>query len=269
MRQSWEKNSVAAGLNSKTDGAGNPYPGASSAAGTYSEMFKEYRETFCDPNSNGGHNRCLTTIPKFRNADVRPMKFIYSALTIPVDPADNDTVPENGQRMARTVNAIINNMVGVPAMDPIPESALKSPAGKSTFMQRRSYLARYAAIRSVPNLVASWRMPGSQMGDWINQIENKAGADPDTLSKNPSYKEIMHAISVDRFHDGAYAAKMLTEDNKVQLEKLNISVFYLMQLRDYYELLERTALTLAVQVSLLAEEQQHALPNIYVNVPLH
>src|ERR1039458_7243733 len=82
----------------------------------------------------------------------------------------------------------------------------------------------------------------------------------------PSYREIMHALSVDRFNSGTYAAGMITDDNKIQMEKLSLSVFYLMQLRDYYELLERTALTLAVQVSVVSGQQN--LPGAHLAMPL-
>ncbi len=47
---------------------------------------------------------------------------------------------------------------------------------------------------------------------------------------------------------------MIADESEIELEKLTLSTFYLMQLRDYYELLEREALTLTVQVSLMAEK---------------
>jgi hypothetical protein len=41
---------------------------------------------------------------------------------------------------------------------------------------------------------------------------------------------------------------------KVEQEKLRLATFTSILLRDYYELLERTALALAVQVAVMAEE---------------
>ena len=60
-----------------------------------------------------------------------------------------------------------------------------------------------------------------------------------------------------------YAAEMMTDQSKIEMEKLDLSVFYLMQLRDYYELLERTALTLAVQVSVLTDQQSMGNNNLW------
>jgi hypothetical protein len=268
MRQAWEYDSLASGLNTTTDSKGAPYPGAHSAIGSYQQMYKNYHDIFCDPNGNGGNNNCgasTTLKPSLYNADVQPIKYIYNSLTIPVDVADN---PAQGPMVEKAINDIISNMVGLPAADPMLASALVTPQGRQAYLSRRSYVARYAAIRSVPDIVASWRMPGSQMGAFVDDLRENAGVDIQRVSRNPSYKEIMHAVSVDRFESGRYAANMLTDSNKVEMEKLNLSVFYLMQLRDYYELLERTALALAVQVSILSEQQIQALPDIYSTAPL-
>jgi hypothetical protein len=265
MRQAWETDSLASGLNTTVDPKGNPYPGASAAVGAYQQMYKDYHDIFCDPKANGGNNNCGASTgvnPPLYNADVQPIKYIYNSLTIPVDNADEPN-PARAAQVETAVYDIINNMIGLPAADPILPSALITAQGRQTYMLRRSYMARYAAIRSVPDMVAGWRMPGSQMGTFIDDLRENAGVDITMVSKNPSYKEIMHTLSIDRFESGKYASGMLTDSNKVEMEKLNLSVFYLMQLRDYYELLERTALTLAVQVSIISEQQMQSMHNIY------
>ncbi len=253
MRQAWENESVAHGLNKVGD--------IGAAAGVYTEAqrYDDLRNIFCDPDGNGGRNNCGATLPAFYNADVQPTKFFYDNLTIDVN---------KDPRTAKAVETIINNMVGVPSADPILKAALSSPPGQEVFLDRRSYLARYAAIRSVPEMVAGWRMPGSKMGDWVRDLRMSAGVPdvPGAISDNPSYKEIMHAVSVDRFNSGKYAAGMITDENKIEMEKLTLNTLYLMQLRDYYELLERTALTLAVQVSMLSG--QEPLPNVRRARPL-
>jgi hypothetical protein len=148
---------------------------------------------------------------------------------------------------------IIDNMMGVPSMDPIPLRILNSAPGRERFIDRRSYLARYAALRSVPQFIASHRLPGSQLGEWVSAVRLAAGAPASDVSANPSYTESMRALAVDRVNSGEYAMK-LSGDGVLEREKLINDVVYLMQLRDYYELLERTALTLSVQTTMLSEE---------------
>ncbi|MCK4945222.1 MAG: hypothetical protein KAS59_03060, partial [Alphaproteobacteria bacterium] len=135
---------------------------------------------------------------------------------------------------------------------------------------RRSYLARYGAIRSVPQLITGWRVPGGGRepltGLWVKELRTAGGASATVLSDNPSYKEIMHAMTVDRFNSGRYAAGLITNESAIELEKLTLDVLYLMQLRDYYELLERTALTLAVQTSIMSD--QRSVPDAIVAIPV-
>lgn len=238
MRNGWEKESVAIGL------AQRGAPGAAAAAGAERRRYDEYRDLFCDPEGNGGHNECGASDPAYYNADTQPSRFIYNRLTADVtDP-----------KMAKTLETINNNLVGVAATDPVSLGALQSATGQETFLAHRSYLARYAAIRAVPQLVTGWRVPGSHMGDWVRSLRQGAGVPLAEISANPSYREVMHASSVDRFNSGRYAVGMISDQNQVEMEKLTLDVFYLMQLRDYYELLERTALTLAVQVSMMTEQ---------------
>ncbi len=244
MRGGWERENLDAGINTASSA------GASSAASTLNLRFDAYKNIFCDPGGNGGNNNCNSTNPAYYNADTQPSKFIYNRLTTDVtDP-----------NLAAAVEAINNNLAGVVAMDPIPLGALQSAPGQETFLGRRAYLARHAAIRSVPQLISGWRMPGSQMGKWIKSLRQDAGVPDSRISDNPSYREIIHAATVDRFNSGKYAISMTADNNEVEREKLTLDVFYLMQLRDYYELLERTALTLAVQVSIMTDQQP--LPDI-------
>ncbi len=285
MRIIWERDSLADGLNEKDNAQGTLYPGASSAVGSESQQWFSYINFFCDPDGNSGKNYCpnaTSAAPGFvpmYNADVEPVRWIYNDLTIPMDQADN---PFEGAEAATAVYDIINNMVGIPAEEPMTKPALSSPLGHQAFLRRRSYLARYAAVRSVPDLIASWRVPGSgaQLAAEVHDLRVAAGA-PDTgyngpqslvggyISRDPSYKEIMHAVSVDQFNTGKFALGMITNKNKLQMEKLNLSVFYLMQLRDYYELLERTALVLAVQVSVRDQQKMNTLQNVYKAAPLN
>ncbi len=213
--------------------------------------------------------------PTLTNADALPVKFLFNNLTIPVDStAAAPNGGTEGQNAEAGVEDLINNMVGLPAMDAIVLSALTTTTGEQGYLTRRSYLARYAAIRSVPDMIAGWRMPGSRMGQWVADLRQSGGVAIGNTSKNPSYKEIMHALSIDRFNGiddptgGAspYAVKMMTDPSKIEMEKLDLSVFYLMQLRDYYELLERTALTLSVQVSVMADQQ--SMENVNSTAPM-
>lgn len=272
-------------------------PGASGAAAAQRERYNLFRSTFCDPNANGGMANCAPAGPTYPNIDTQPTKQIFSRLTIPLigssprspatasfDPGFGDPsllvrpaaaapptidattgIPGSNQIPVSAVSAILDNMVGVSAMDPIPLASLESASGQERFLRRRSYLARHAAVRNVPQMIVGRRMPGSQLGPWVQELRTAAGVQPSEISDNPSYREIMHAMAVDRFNSGKFATGMITDQSVIEREKLIMSSLFLMQLRDYYELLERTALTLAVQVAIMADET--ALPAVRQKSP--
>jgi hypothetical protein len=261
MRQGWQDDVQADGTNRRYITGTTARPSATGAAAKRNQDAQTFDSTFCDPNDNGGYNVCTgpgagnaAPVDRFgnsyANADTQVTKNLYNKLTMQVDD------PTDGPNEAKVAKAVVDNTMGDPTGDPIPIDAMMSPQGQEKWMARRSYLARYGAIRSVPQLIAGWRMPGSKLGTWIRELRIDAGIPTTTgeISDNPSYREVVHAVSIDRFNSGKYANNMISDDGEIEMEKLTLSSFYLMQLRDYYELLEREALTLAVQVSMMADK---------------
>lgn len=262
MRGGWQKKAIETGSNV----AGTP--GAGGIGYYLQEKTKTYEAAFCDPEANGGANICGSSVPEeFYNADTQVSKVIYNKLTIPVDDATATAVESpsggtmtRGDVYDRAVQENIENMVGSAAMDPVPKAAMDGPQGRELLMDRRSFLAKYNAIRSVPQLMIGQRMPGSQLGQWIQELRQEAGVPIGEISDNPSYREVINALAVDRFNSGKFANGLQVDRAGVEMEKLTMGTFYLIMLRDYHDLLERTALTLAVQVSLLADDV--TLPDI-------
>lgn len=268
MRGGWQKKAVNTGSNVVGS------PGAGGVGQYLKEKTQTYEAAFCDPLANGGANVCGGSAPEeFYNADTQVSKILYNSLTIPVDDSSSTSVVDptggtmtRGALFERAIQENIDNMIGSAAMDPVPEGAMTGPQAKETFMDRRAFLARYNALRSVPQLTASQRMPGSQLGQWIKEIRQDAGIPVSEISDNPSYREVINALAVDRFNSGKFALNLQVDRAGVEMEKLTMGTFYLMMLRDYHDLLERTALTLAVQVSLMADDV--TLPDVTKTRPV-
>lgn len=270
MRRAWQNDSNGVALNRTGSASAR---GAGAAVAVHAQ---EFESLFCNPNDNGGNNVCGASDPQFYNADTQVTGRIFNALTIPVDKDDRHLV---------AVEHMVDNMMGRPRTTPVSESAIETSSGKQNWMERRPYTARKNAARAVLNLVAGWRIPGGASSDGSNctggdastdatsapstsstnsatpgscsfvaALRQGAGVPLEDLSDNPSYREILHAMSIDRFNSGAYAIDKIGTAERQQMEKVVLNAMYLMQLRDYYELLERTALTLAVQVSVLSDE---------------
>ena len=254
MRTAWQMESAATGSNRLPD-VGTDQTNARGVAAVNFRENKVFEENFCDPDDNGGENICAaSSTPAFYNADTRVTEFMYNKETIPVGNAGD------GAKYKLAVQQQIENLTGSTKLDPVPERVLDTPQGQESWVDRRSYLARHAALSSVPQLTAGWRMPGTRVGQWSEEVRTAAGVPANQISDNPSYREVMKASTVDRFNSGQYALTNIAEPLENEREKLRLSVQYLMLLRDYNDLLERVALTLATQVSMMAEDIP--LPNV-------
>ncbi len=239
LRRSWQNNHVGGVVNRRGTSSAN---GVAASIAAHAE---EFENLFCDPAGNNGHNNCGESDPQFYNADTQVTARIFNTLTIPMD---------KDERHNTAVEHIISNLTGRPRADLIAEEMLETATGKQAWVQRRSYAARKNAVRAVPALVAGWRVPGGATGGFTQGLREGAGVQLDSLSDSPSYREIIHAMTIDRFNSGAYALDKVSTPERQQMEKLILSAMYLTQLRDYFELLERQALTLSVQVAVMADE---------------
>ncbi len=250
MRNAWEDEMTQAASNR----AGVPQQRNNDAViSTETDVFERL---FCDPADNDGANTCAGSDPNYYNADTQVTKRLFNALTIPVDNAANTVTAGSATRQkdAEMTKQILNNLMGDPTGDPMPIDSFNTPQGHERWMDRRSYLARYAAIRSVPQLITSWRMPGTRAGTWVQQLRRDANIPLGEISNNPSYREVIHAMTIDRFNSQKYALNLIGNEGEIDMEKLTQGTFYLIELRDYYELLERQALMLAVQVAMMADD---------------
>lgn len=253
MAEAVQNEAVAAGTNKKGT------PAARGTAYYNRKRAETYESILCDPTANGGNANCASNVPSpnpLANSDTQITKFMLNRLTIPVDSTASLGSTTEGAANKAALTEGIENLIGSTIAEPIPPDVTKSSIGREMMMERRAFIARNAAARSVPNLILANRMPGkgSQMADFVKEIREKSGVPAGDLSNNPSYREMIHALTIDRFNSGDYAFSSITDQNKVEMEKLRLDTFYLMMLRDYYELLERTALTLAVQVSVMTDQ---------------
>lgn len=259
MQKALQNRALAAGTNKRGT------PGALGKWEYNKQRIANYENIFCDPASNGGNANCASGVPDpnpLANADTQFTKTVTNQLTIPVNStADVGGTMTEGEAMQAAVEMGIDNLIGPTGADPVPESIATKTGAQEMLMARRAFLARNAAARSIPDFIAGQRMPGSKMGKWVREIRQASGVPAGKLSSNPSYREVIHAITIDRFNSGTYAFGSITDRNKVEMEKLRLSAFYLIMLRDYYELLERTALTLAVQVAVMTDEIKLSDPN--------
>lgn len=215
-------------------------------------QWDRYCQNLVSPGTNDGMTGCAPgslagslASEETQNADIEPGRFLFNNLTIDV----------RNPNEAAALEALKENLVGILPNSPQPESSLGTVAGRNQFLGKRSLVARKNAARAPIEYITSQRLPTSRIGDLVETLRVDAGIPLSGLSDNPSYKEILHAVSTEKFTNGHYHMDSADTIENMERESLILSVFYLIQLREYYELLERGVLALAVQTSIDLDTQ--------------
>ncbi|MGM0422295.1 MAG: hypothetical protein ACQEQL_04255 [Pseudomonadota bacterium] len=245
FRQASERDTIA----SETNKAGSKYENGPIQAINY--QWNRYCQNLVDPNNNDGMTGCPAAMSpppaETRNADIEPGRFLFNNLTIDV---------RNSNEMA-ALEALKENLVGIMPLEPQPEASLTSAGGIEQFLDKRSFAARRNVARAIPDYISSQRLPTSNAEPLVAALRTDAGIPLSGLSDNPSYKEIQHAVSTEKFTSGHYNMDNIGNIENLERESLVLSVFYLTQLREYYELLERGVLALAVQTAIDIDLQKN------------
>lgn len=191
------------------------------------------------------------------DADIKPTQTLLESLTIPVRQSSN--------ALAAT-EQVIENIAGVEVARAMTADEMDSLRGQRSYLQSRARLAKRAAASSPAMLSTGWRVEGSDMAAWIQEFSDRTGSSL-PVDGNPSYYEIMNALTRYKPASGTYGAEMTDDTLNLERERYIVSSIYLMQLRDYFELLERVALTLAVDTSLMLDAHGASQPSAAGSAP--
>lgn len=99
--------------------------------------------------------------------------------------------------------------------------------------------------------------------DTIRQIREAAGVDPADIADNPSYNEIMLALTKERFFDPEYFVRMNNSIGAIKQEQTAVNAYISMMSQDIYTMQERINALLAARASLgyNADPVKNAIPD--------
>lgn len=222
-------------------------PWASGQDGEIVARWNNYVNTFCDPDQNQGHVPPGCAAGPEENLDINVEDLFFNHNTI--------DIRQTNLELARYT--MVQNLIQPFIDNPVAPANMNSPETLKTWMLRRSKTARYQAAFTVMNDLAARRIPSEGANNSLQQVRSTELGMPNfKFSDYPSYNEVMRALTKERFWAEEYFARLEEEPENVARAKANLSALYLMQLRDYYEVLERVALLLAVQVAIDLDKQQ-------------
>ena len=186
--------------------------------------WTQFKTKFCDPAL--GHQGCTTAgDPVMAGMHANLPKLLWgNKQTIDMKDAKNREIVEAAERY----------YINPQAADPVPDKAVKSSTGQEILLERRANSAR---INSIYNVIAS--MIGERVGGSgvdTNDIRKAAGIIPtDPGPADASYRELMQAMSVDRYHDPDYIVRMVNYPEQTVRELGSINAIKMQQMNDIYK----------------------------------
>lgn len=225
------------------------YVGTPAATGTATDQlarWEEYVQFFCDPARGAQGCTAAGTLPG-RHVDLAGLLW-----------GDKQTIDLSQPTERRVVTAVQRYLISPTTPDPIPPTAISTPDGQAEVLRRRSLDARYNTIYNVVGQMVSERASGSFID--VSAIRLAAGLPPGATTlpaEGASYRELMEAMTRDRFHSPEYIVRMVNSPEEVIREQGAINAIKMQQMNDLYKRLEEMVF---MEAAIYADELDTQLP---------
>jgi hypothetical protein len=259
-------NAIEAGLrytgNQRTGNAPG-LPGATNTASDNLQRWKDFCKYFLDTDANAGINSCPapTTAGTIPNGDIDIEGVMLQ-----------DTIDMSNSDTFHAVETIMNNLVQPNTDDPLSAQVWDTPGGQEVILKREHIKAirnlAYDVIGGMVARRASIPMGGNSVAAKIGEIRTRAGVDSSRISgsgaagaaQEPSYNEIMLALTKERFMDPEYYSRMANDQGAIKQEQTSISAYTTITLQDIYKLQEQINALLAARGAMKFEKHSENPP---------
>lgn len=209
------------------------------------ERWQAYVSNYCDSNLNGGHAGCDKSAPLAgRDLDVAG------------ELLGKDTIDLTDLNTKKTIDTLTSNIVEPFVQDPVTPGALLTADGQKALLESESYKAKRQTIYDALHYIIARRAPGSRMGEFVSAVRTAAGIDQAHISANPSYHEVLQALTLDRFQTGQFGVSQIGEPENNARELVMQQALQLMQLSDQLDLLDRYSLIVAARAGNELQQRQ-------------
>lgn len=224
------------GANRRGNATGTP--GAHGLGAQMQDMWTEYLTYFCDADFNAGNGGCATDAPMAGlHLDV-PTMLWGGEPTLDVSTAD--------QRLL--IEASMRYLIDPFSEPPIPQTVVTTSVGKNEVLSRRTLEARRRALYHALGRLYAERLPGSGVTNLTN-LRQEAGVPVAMTSSDPSYREVMEAMTRDRYRDPEYIIDLIEDPETLLREQTNVKSTHLQQWNDIYRRWEELIFVFATDYS--------------------
>ncbi len=208
----------------------------------HNKKWKEYCKEFHDVKNNNGVSGCSgDTDGEIPNGDIDIEGILFK-----------DTIDMSNEHEYLAANALLRNLIQPAVRSKITKSSLKSTAGKESILKRQHLEAVRNVATNVVSSIISRRMsiPTEDDENFVKKIRETAGINASRISENPSYNELMLALTKERFLDPSYFLKVQKNPEAIKQEQTSIGSYINIQLNDIYKIQEQINILSAARTAL-------------------
>ncbi len=214
--------------------AGASYAGVTS---DLEERWKNYTTLYCRKDYNNEVSGCDEDMP-YADMDINVTRTLFF----------KETINLTNENMRTATDDLVTNIAEPLALNITSSASIKGIKGQANILRKESYKAKRQTVYDALYHVISRRAPGGNIAEFLGPLRESAGLPYSEISTNPSYNEIMHTMTTERFRTGIYSYQQIDEPENNKRELVIQQAFHLMQLNDQLDLLDRQALILAAQI---------------------
>lgn len=210
-----------------------------------SAAWDEYTNMFCDPDRGSIGCTAPGTMPG-AHTDIPSLLW-----------GDRQTIDMNTPENQQVINAALRYLISPIAQDPLSEGTITTPQGREAMLMRRAQAGRVNTIYMVMSQMIAERIGGS--GVDTSDVRTAAGLPPADAETDVSYREIMHAVTKDRFHNPEYVVRMVSNPEQVVREQGAVTALRMQQMLDLYKRMEEMVF---MEASVYSSELDNRLPPV-------
>lgn len=218
-------------------------PAETGKAADVTTTWREYVSRFCD-NTMGDMGCTAPGTFAGKHLDLAGMLWGPKQT---IDPSNPDNV--------LIMNAALKYFINPIAPDPLTKTTLRSALGRQSMLERRSEQTYINTIYNTVGAMLSERIGGSGVN--VQLMRAASGVPIENASPDASYREIMQAITRDRFNNPTYLVRMIGDPNQIVREQSALHALRLQTLNDIYR---RTEERLFMDAAAYGRELNEQIP---------
>lgn len=185
-------------------------------------IWKQFHDKFCDP-ANGDQGCTAAGDTEMSGMHVNLPQLLWG---------QKQTIDMSNDKNRQIVEAAERYFINPFSPDPIQVQAIRSSQGQEMLLDRRANNARTNAIYNVVAQMLAERAGGSGVNSQDMRVA--AGLPPGDAATDASYRELMIAMSFDRYHDPDYLVRMVNYPEQILREQGSINAIKMQQMNDIY-----------------------------------